>query len=205
MSTRIVEPPELVPVFDRPGRTWTAAEHARAREWLAGQSAALAGQARQVVWNLDEDGAVEYWHRFYLERLAYTIEKYDPASGRRFWSWLVYCFRQHCHDFGIREARIDEQHGYSLDEEPEVAPELPADTPPVEEVVALHAEIEDLRRAVARLGRREQELLRLRFGEELSFPEIAARMGAPLGSVKVWTFRALHRLRAQLEGWKSHE
>ena len=56
---------------------------------------------------------------------------------------------------------------------------------------------------VAHLLRRipsgEAELLRLRFYEELSQREIAARSGIPLGTVKMRMVQALERLRELIE------
>jgi RNA polymerase sigma-70 factor (ECF subfamily) len=45
----------------------------------------------------------------------------------------------------------------------------------------------------------ERELLRLRFYEELSQTEIAARLDLPLGTVKARMVRALRKLRAHID------
>jgi RNA polymerase sigma-70 factor (ECF subfamily) len=45
----------------------------------------------------------------------------------------------------------------------------------------------------------ERELLRLRFYEELSQTEIAARLDLPLGTVKARMVRALRKLREHLD------
>lgn len=52
---------------------------------------------------------------------------------------------------------------------------------------------------LATLPDHERELLRLRFYEELSQTEIAARLDLPLGTVKARMVRALRRLRTRLD------
>lgn len=59
------------------------------------------------------------------------------------------------------------------------------------------------RRALAeclgQLRREQRESLRLAYFEGLTHPELAERLGAPLGTVKTWVRRALERLRKCLE------
>jgi RNA polymerase sigma factor (sigma-70 family) len=57
----------------------------------------------------------------------------------------------------------------------------------------------DLERALAELSDRERELIALRFGGDLTGPEIAALTGLTLANVQQILSRALRRLRAQLE------
>jgi RNA polymerase sigma-70 factor, ECF subfamily len=56
-----------------------------------------------------------------------------------------------------------------------------------------------LARALARLGERERELIALRFGGDLSGPEIAAVTGMTVANVQQILSRSLRRLRAELE------
>lgn len=56
----------------------------------------------------------------------------------------------------------------------------------------------DLQAALARLARPEQELLRLRYEEDMTQAAIAKRLGIPEGTVKVRLHRARAKLRTKL-------
>jgi RNA polymerase sigma-70 factor (ECF subfamily) len=56
-----------------------------------------------------------------------------------------------------------------------------------------------LRTAMARLPGRERRVIELAYFAGMSQAEIAAELGAPLGSVKSWTRRGLNRLAVQLK------
>lgn len=72
---------------------------------------------------------------------------------------------------------------------------------------ALHADTQppdlgldpDLERALATLSDRERELIALRFGGDLTGPEIAELMGLSLPNVQQILSRSLRRMRAELE------
>ena len=57
----------------------------------------------------------------------------------------------------------------------------------------------DLERALASLGPREREIIGLRFGGELTGPEIAEAMGLTLANVQQILSRSLRRMRAVIE------
>ena len=57
---------------------------------------------------------------------------------------------------------------------------------------------DDVARALARLDRDEQVLLALRFGRDLTVPEIAARLAVPEGTVKSRLHAALGHMNAAL-------
>jgi RNA polymerase sigma-70 factor (ECF subfamily) len=57
----------------------------------------------------------------------------------------------------------------------------------------------DLERALAELGDRERELIALRFGGDLSGPEIAKLTGLSVANVKQTLSRALRRMRASMD------
>jgi len=57
----------------------------------------------------------------------------------------------------------------------------------------------DLERALATLNDRERELIALRFGGDLTGPEIAALLDLSLANVQQILSRSLRRMRAQLE------
>jgi RNA polymerase sigma-70 factor (ECF subfamily) len=58
----------------------------------------------------------------------------------------------------------------------------------------------DLAEALAALSARDREIVALRFGADLSGPEIAALSGLSLANVQQILSRSLRRLRAALEG-----
>ena len=57
----------------------------------------------------------------------------------------------------------------------------------------------ELERALASLNDRERELIALRFGGDLTGPEIAALTGLSLANVQQLLSRSLRRMRASLE------
>jgi RNA polymerase sigma-70 factor (ECF subfamily) len=63
----------------------------------------------------------------------------------------------------------------------------------------------DLERALAALGDRERELIALRFGGDLSGPEIAELTGLTLANVQQILSRSLRRMRASLEAARAAE
>jgi RNA polymerase sigma factor (sigma-70 family) len=77
---------------------------------------------------------------------------------------------------------------------------------PPEPESALHGveRNDDLHRALHKLSAEEREAIALRFGADLTVPEIAKLKGEPLTTVEGRVYRALRRLRAELqEGpWK---
>jgi RNA polymerase sigma-70 factor, ECF subfamily len=63
-----------------------------------------------------------------------------------------------------------------------------------DERVLATVERADLHAALARLSKRDRQLVRLRYDEDMTQEAIAHRLGIPLGTVKV----RLHRVRARL-------
>jgi RNA polymerase sigma factor (sigma-70 family) len=58
---------------------------------------------------------------------------------------------------------------------------------------------DELARALATLSDEEREAIALRFGAELTVPEIAASLGEKLTTVEGRVYRALRKLRAELD------
>jgi RNA polymerase sigma-70 factor (ECF subfamily) len=56
----------------------------------------------------------------------------------------------------------------------------------------------DIRAAIGRLSEREQQLLRLRYDEDLTESAISRRLSIPEGTVKVRLHRARHKLRREM-------
>src|SRR3954451_18710634 len=57
-----------------------------------------------------------------------------------------------------------------------------------------------VQRALARLSPEEREAIALRFGAELTVPEMAEALGEPLTTVEGRVYRALRKLRTELDG-----
>jgi RNA polymerase sigma-70 factor (ECF subfamily) len=83
------------------------------------------------------------------------------------------------------------------DERPE--PELPERSPDPEQALLAREAEEGLQKAVAALPVKYREVFLLRQSQELSYEEIAALLGLPLGTVEVRLFRARGLLLKSLE------
>ena len=77
-------------------------------------------------------------------------------------------------------------------------PASPAAAP--EDAACTREDVELLRRAVAALDEDSREVIVLREYEGLSYEEIAAAAGIPVGTVRSRLFRAREELRRRLEG-----
>lgn len=142
-----------------------------------------------LVRTLGDRGEAEDVHQQVFVEAWQRRRDYDPARGRLL-SWLMTIARSRAIDNHRRRkpeptdpAIVEAGHGGEHPHDPE------------QEMIE--------RWHVAHLLRRipsaEAELLRLRFYEELSQREIAARSGIPLGTVKMRMVQALERLRELIE------
>jgi RNA polymerase sigma factor (sigma-70 family) len=80
----------------------------------------------------------------------------------------------------------------------EAAPQAAQDPLPAD-VVMRREELGRLRQALGTLSEREQEIIRLKFGGSMGNKEIGRIMRLRAGNVAVILYRALRKLRAQLE------
>ncbi|NUT54963.1 MAG: sigma-70 family RNA polymerase sigma factor, partial [Thermoleophilia bacterium] len=64
--------------------------------------------------------------------------------------------------------------------------------------IAAVADRDQLQLALAALAPEERDAIALRFGGELTVPEIAELLGEPLTTVEGRVYRALRKLRAEL-------
>ena len=122
-----------------------------------------------------------------FERALRNWAKFDrrKASER---TWLLAIARNLLIDHHRRKqpvltAEIDERQMPSVD-----GPEAAFDSWP------------ELTAVLAQLGDREREILALRFGADLSGPEIATLMDLSLANVQQIISRSLRRLRTELDG-----
>ena len=124
-----------------------------------------------------------------FERALRGWQRFDPSlAGPRTWLLAI-----------ARNLLIDHHRRYrAARREPlaegEVADDQLGSTPAIEPV-GLEPELE---RALNELGERDRELIALRFGGDLTGPEIAEMTGLTLSNVQQILSRALRRLRAAL-------
>jgi RNA polymerase sigma-70 factor (ECF subfamily) len=149
------------------------------------------------------DHYVRGLYRYVLSRVGTSTEAEDVTSQTflsalealpryhhrgRFAAWLYTIARRKITDHFRRPAIADSQSD---------APDsLPGS---IEHVVGLE-ELDRLRSLVRELSEESQELIRLRYTASLPFAEIAAVVGKREDSVKKTVYRALARMRSELEG-----
>ncbi len=134
--------------------------------------------------------------------LADTFEKVLRSRGRSQRRrgaekpWL-YAIALNCLRDGARRGRVERRALERHAAEP---------VPRYAEAVSSVETAEDgdrLRAALAELADDEREALGLRFGGDLSVPEIAELLGLPLTTVEGRVYRGLRKLRARLESSES--
>jgi RNA polymerase sigma-70 factor, ECF subfamily len=123
---------------------------------------------------------LQIWHQ---------AARFDAARGPAE-AWLIGLLRFRAID--ILRSRRREEPGY----EP---PDSPDDAPDPFEQLRASSESAALYRCLATLEETQQRIIRLAFVDGLSHPELAARLGAPLGTVKSWIRQALLGLKRCLE------
>jgi RNA polymerase sigma factor (sigma-70 family) len=128
-----------------------------------------------------------------FERALRAWERFDPgrASPR---TWLLAIAHNLLVDHyrGDRTARQE-----PLPEGEAVDPNVEHAEDPSEAALGLSPELET---ALAGLAERERELIALRFGGDLTGPEIAEVTGLSVANVQQILSRSLRKLRAHLEG-----
>ncbi len=141
-----------------------------------------------------KDAAQEAFTRAYA-----SLESYDLEQA--FAPWVLRIARNHCLD--LLRRRLPARARVELDAEEEDGRhhEL-ADTTsePADEAIQKAQTRVALERAVAALPPNYREVVHLFHVEQLSYKEIAATMGIPLGTVMTWLHRARAQLRTLLEG-----
>ena len=124
-----------------------------------------------------------------FERAFRAWGRYDPARAS-VGTWLLAIARNLLVDH-LRAARPD--HRTPLEEvELEALPGAP-------DTYGLGID-PDLERALRQLSEREREIVALRFGGDLSGPEIAALTGLTLANVQQIISRSLRRMRRSIDG-----
>lgn len=109
-------------------------------------------------------------------------------ADRRIEPWVLAIAKRRAIDHLRRRSRnpVDPSEVLPLERD---RPQLFTDT---------HAERTELREALATLPIEQRETLELAYFQDLTQPQIAARLGVPLGTVKARAFRGLRKLAATL-------
>lgn len=150
------------------------------------QAARLYGQALrltrqpQLAADAVHDTFLQVWQR---------SSRFDPARGQAE-AWLSSLLRYRAIDILRRRGR--ENYGAEPVDEPDTSPD------PLDQLVST-AEGTALRRCLDQLEEAQRRVVLLAFVDGLSHSELAARLQAPLGTVKSWVRRALLGLRRCLE------
>jgi len=147
-------------------------------------SPVMYGVALRILQNRTEaeDVLQESWMQAWKQRGSF-----DPARGN-VPAWLVTIARTRALDRRRRQASRNR-----AETQTQVDPVSPAPTP--DETTA-HGKLKDrLVQALAALEPKQRQVLEIAYFEGLSQSEIAARLGAPLGSVKFWARQGLLQLR----------
>jgi RNA polymerase sigma factor (sigma-70 family) len=121
-----------------------------------------------------------------FERVLRTRARFDPRRGSEK-NWLYSIALNLVRDRARRQAA--EQRAYERVQ----APSAPADG--LEALAGRDA----LRRALGELSEEEREAVALRYGADLTVPEIAKLTGEKLTTVEGRVYRALRKLRDLLE------
>jgi RNA polymerase sigma-70 factor (ECF subfamily) len=126
-----------------------------------------------------------------FERALAAWDRFDPAraSAR---TWLLTIARNALIDHGRRERSASVQ-SLSGEDSPEAG--LPTEPGPDEVQLGLEPE---LQRALETLSDREREVIALRFGGDLTGPEIAEMLDLSVANVQQLSSRALRKLRTGL-------
>jgi RNA polymerase sigma-70 factor (ECF subfamily) len=168
-----------------------AAGDERALAELHRRSAArLRAVAQRVL--RDRDLAEEAVQDAFMQVWSHASE-YSPAIAAPM-TWMVSIVRNRALDL-LRQRSRERAHRVDGDEDFDYE-ELPSDGPDPEQSIVLAGELSALRAALEGLGEMERRALELTFAGELSNVEVAAALGAPLGTVKSWIRRGLAHVRA---------
>ncbi len=125
-----------------------------------------------------------------FERALRAWNRFDPARASAK-TWLLAIAR----NLLIDHYRQDRSHLHEELGEEQTKAEL-GSLQPLDQSLGLAPELAE---ALATLSTRERELLALRFGGDLTGPEIAEVTGLSLANVQQILSRSLRRLRSQLE------
>jgi RNA polymerase sigma factor (sigma-70 family) len=150
-----------------------------------------------VAYRLGSSADAEDLTQLTFERALKAWSRYDERRSSP-QTWLLAIARNAVIDHRRRDRS---SRGESLVEDP-AQQDNQASQPGPEESLGPDPE---LHAALHQLGRRERDILALRFGGDLRTPEIAEIMGLSVANVQQMLSRALRKLRAVLESARVDE
>ncbi len=119
-------------------------------------------------------------------------------DGRRFWPWIYRIAWSKIQD-RLRDRRRRGLQAAALRRRAEVEDFLSGADDPLELQVRAET-LQQVLGAIARLNRRQQDILQLRCGEDLAYTEIAARTRTSPAKVRIRFHRAKESVKARLVG-----
>jgi RNA polymerase sigma factor (sigma-70 family) len=125
------------------------------------------------------------------EKAIDSLHHYDPSQSRMD-AWIFGIARNELMNYYRSASRTPQS--VSLD----TLPELQAEGSSVEEIAAHTALMQRAIQLLDRLDMREQEIIALRYGADLTSGEIARLMALEPGHIRVMLHRAMEKLRAIL-------
>ena len=118
-----------------------------------------------------------------------AFDTYDEARSKS--SWIYTITRNHLANHNRTVGRVlNEEH----------IEDLPIPGKDFLEGAAVRHDVQTMLGALESLSTDKQRLIRMKYLEELSYEEMAERVGKQKGALKVATFRAIGELRALLKG-----
>ena len=137
-----------------------------------------------------------------FSRLFEHLGRIDDPS--RIQAWLVTTAKRESLRLLEQSRRVADLHaapGAADDDGSDPLDRVPGDDPLPEQLLSELQQQDRLRRAVTRLDERSRQLVELLFlqDDELSYAEIAARLGMPEGSIGPTRARCLAKLRVLLQ------
>ena len=133
---------------------------------------------RDLAHDVLHDAFILIWRR---------ADTFDPARGSAR-VWLISVVRH-------RALSVLRQRGREQPLDEDRLAEQPVDEPSALDRLAFAADASALRRCLGELDDGRRMTIALAYVDGLSYPQIAAKLGAPVGTVKSWARRGLEALR----------
>lgn len=171
-------------------RSTAAGDRAALRQVFDRTSAKLMGICLRIL--KDRDEAEDVLQEVYVSIWS-RAASFDPAKASPV-TWLATIARNRAID--RLRARRSRGETAPVEEVLDLADERPDGFA----LAAERQEGERIHHCLSTLEGRAQEMIRTAFFDGLSYSDLAARAGVPLGTMKSWIRRGLQRLRDCLEG-----
>ena len=199
----VVTPEPIEALFDRPGHKWSASERAAVVEWLFdGGTFGYLVRFCLLYLGLEATAAdaEDAWAEFCATRLDALLVSYNPALGRRFWNYLLFCLQRECGHYRrrlTRQARNETGFEAQLQtEDGEIEFALAADhSQEPSAALEMQDTLELLNRCLAALPAHHRQAFLLVEVQQMSYAEAGARLKERPGTVRVWNCRARAALR----------